>query len=805
MRCGRLLEAAHGGQTLVSATAADLGRHAVGEGVDLVDLGSHLLPTTTEPEHLFQLVHPELPAEFPPPPTARRPLTNLPTPLSSFVGRAAELAEVEALLAGTRLLTLAGAGGTGKTRLALEAGAQAAGRHPDGVWLVELASVASPELLAAAIGHQLGLRQRPTEPVVDTVLRYLGDHQLLLILDNCEHLVDAAAEFAGQALRAGSGLSMLATSRERLSVDGEVVWQVPPLSLPASPEEATVEALLATDAVRLFAERGAQARPEFRVDGDNVHSVAQICRRLDGMPLAIELAAARLRAFSIADIASRLDDRFRLLTDGTRTALPRHQTLRAAVDWSYDLLTQEEQRLFRSLSVFAGAFTMDAVEAVAGKTGGLPVPELLARLLDKSLVVVESFEDVVHFRLLETLRIYSQERLFEAGEADAISGRHAAYYLELAEAAATELRGPGQAGWFRRLETEHDNLRKVLGRALDEGVAVDTAARLAVALRDLWHVHGHWREARHWLDLCLDAAAGLPTDLQGKLHHAAGVFAALRRDYSQAVPNLEESLALFRAIGDDGNAANALFDLGQAAVRHGDYGRAETLIEESRELYQKVDDRRGVGETQCMLAQIAVFQGNFAAATELAEAARGLFDELGDQYGTSWCLIVLGERSYSHNDLDTAETLFERALVLSEEIANAQFVANSLQGLGEVAAARENWTSAADFFCRSLDINWRIGDTLFVAGVLASMAELAASRERHRRAAVLWGTDAALRATIGTPPPPPRQRGPRYERVEEELRDAAREALGAEAFDAALAEGAAMGAERAVDYARGED
>ncbi len=808
MRCSRLLEVAHGGQMLVSATAADLGRDALGEGVELVDLGAHLLPNATEPEHLFQLVHPELPAEFPPLPTAQRPLTNLPAALSSFVGRAAELAEVEALLADTRLLTLVGAGGTGKTRLALQTGAQAVARYPDGVWLVELAAVARPELLATAIAHQLGLRQRPTEPVIETVLRHLADQRLLLILDNCEHLIEAAAEFAGRALRAGSGLSMLATSRERLSVDGEVVWQVPPLSLPDSPDEAAADTLLATDAVRLFAERGAQARPGFRVGGDNVRSVAQMCRRLDGMPLAIELAAARLRAFSIADIATRLDDRFRLLTGGARTALPRHQTLGAAVDWSYDLLTQEEQRLFRSLSVFAGAFTIEAVEAVAGKPGGgLPVPELLARLVDKSLVVVDSFDEVAHFKLLETLRIYGQERLLEAGEAETTSRRHAVYYLELAEAAAAELRGPEQAGWFRRLETDHDNLRKALERALDEGTAVETAARLAVALRDLWHVHGHWREARHWLDLCMDAAGELPSDLQGQLHHAAGVFAALRRDYSQAVPNLEESLALFRAIGDDGNAANALFDLGQAAVRHGDYGRAENLIEESRALYEKVDDRRGKGETLCMLAQIAVFQGDPAAATELAEAARGFFDELGDQYGTSWSLLVLGERSYSHDDLETAEALFERALVLSEEIGNAQFVANSLQGLGEVATARENWTSAYDLFRRSLDINWRIGDTLFVAGVLASMAGLAAARGHHRRAAMLWGADAALRATIGTPPPPPRQRGPRYQRMDEELQRAAREALGlgAEAFDAVWTEGMALGAERAVDYARGDD
>ena len=783
-RCARLLDAGHGGQILVSATTAGLVSGTLLRGRELLGLGSFQLAGLPAAEEIYQLSGSGLERDFPilRAPTAAR--TNLPSSRSSFVGRTATLNEIRATLRQARLVTLLGAGGTGKTRLALEVGKQMLDHFPDGVWLVELASIGDPELVVAAVAQSLGVARRPTESLTESVLDHLRDRSLLMILDNCEHVIETAAAFADTALRNAPGLTMLATSREGLGAEGEQRWPIPPMRVP--PMNATPEEQLDSEAVRLFADRANQARADFSVDSSNAAAVAQICRDLDGIPLAIELGAARLKTLSLADLAARLEDRFTLLTGGARTSLPRHQTLRAVVDWSYELLDSDERSLFSALSVFAGGFTLEAAEAVAEPD--LEVLDLLDHLVDKSLVIAD-IEDggEARYRMLETLRRYAEKALIDRYEADTVAARHVSYFLGLAEEARLKLRGP-DPGWYSRLDQEHDNLRKALGWALGSDDQQEAAAGLAVALREFWQVRGHWREAQRWLDLSLEKAEHLPTNVRGRLDHAAGVISAMRRDYRRAFPHLEAALVAFRNTGDPNDTANALFDLAQAVARHGDYEKAKELLSEGRRLYQANGNETGVAEADCVLAQVAVFRDDLQTAALHGREAQERFERAGDQYGEAWVLSVLGERAYADDDLDEAEKLFRKAATLAEEIGIPQFVANGLQGLGDVEAARGRYRNAERLLAESLRINREIGDTLFVAGVLASLAELAARRGDHVRAARLWGHDQRLREELGRLPA--RRRGGRYDHAAVELRAIAREALGEEQFAQSMSEGA---------------
>jgi predicted ATPase/DNA-binding SARP family transcriptional activator len=785
-RCARLLDAGHGGQILVSATTFGLTTRGLPPGIELLGLGSFQLPGLPAPEEIYQLISSDLESEFPAlrAPTAVR--TNLPSSRSAFIGRTAALSEVQSALRQARLVTLVGAGGAGKTRLAFEVGAGMLDQYADGVWLVELASIVDPELVVAAAAEDLGVPRRPTQGLMESVLDHLRSRSLLMILDNCEHVIEGAASLADTALRGAPGLTLLATSREGLGVEGEQRWPIPPMVLPAA--ETPPDQLLGNEAVQLFADRATHARAGYSVDASNAATVAQICRDLDGMPLAIELGAARLKTLSLTDLAARLEDRFALLTGGARTSLPRHQTLRAVVDWSFELLDEDERLLFGALSIFAGGFTLQAAEAVAAP--GLEVLDLLDRLVDKSLVIAEIADGgEARYHMLETLRRYAEETLVDRPAAGAVASRHASHFLQLAEEAQQKLRGPDPA-WYGRLDLEHDNLRKAMGWALGSGEQPETAARLAVALREFWQVRGHWREAQRWLDLSLEKADHLPTGVRGKLDHAAGVISAMRRDYGRAFPHLEAALQAFGDTAEPGATADALFDLAQAVARHGDYPKAEGLLAEGRRLYGAQGNETGVAEANCVLAQVAVFRGDHQTAALSGREARDRFEQTGDQYGEAWVLSVLGELAYAHDDLDEAEKLFRSAATLADEIDIPQFVANGLQGLGDVEVARGHFRDAERLLAESLRINEEIGDTLFVAGVLASLAELAATRGDHLRAARLWGHDQQLREDLGSLPP--RRRGGRYDRVSKELRHITRENLGQAGFTQSTSEGAAL-------------
>ena len=489
-RAARIMGSAHGGQVLVSGTVAGLVASRLPAAVALRDLGAVRLRDLAGAEHVFQLLHQELRADFPALRSLAATPNNLPQQMTTFVGREREIADLCALLGTARLLTLTGMGGLGKTRLALEVAVRALEDHADGVWFVELASLSDPARVPQAVASALGVSEEGARSVMDSLLQFVADRSLLVVLDNCEHLVGACAELATRLLQAGAGVRVLATSRENLHVRGETTYPVPALSVPEAGGEMAPEAMVHCDAVRLFVDRALAAQPLFRLTADNAAAVTEICRRLDGIPLALELAAARLRALSVEGIATRLQDRFRLLVAGDRTALPRQKTLRALIDWSHDLLTEAERIVFRRLAVFAGGFNLEAAEAVVpgSDVADGDVLDLLSQLVDKSLVAVAV--DSGRYRLLETVRQYAGECLAATGDGATLRARHRAHYVALAERARPELVGPHQAEWLARLDLDRENLLSAHAGCAGDPQAGATGLQLVTALKQYFYRRG---------------------------------------------------------------------------------------------------------------------------------------------------------------------------------------------------------------------------------------------------------------------------------------------------------------------------
>jgi len=742
------------------------------------------------------------------------PPTNLPAALTSFVGRGRELAAVEYGLAqgpgACRLLTLTGAGGGGKTRLALEVAAAVRPHYPDGVWLVELAALADPALVPAAVAAALDLRELPGASFMAAMAALtdtLQVRRMLLVLDNCEHLVAACAGLAARLLRACPHLQILATSREALGIAGETVWRLPPLSLPPLTEDlrqfpradappgraeedvvveaAALDRLQRFEAVQLFVERARASRPDFTLTGRNAAAVAQICRRLDGLPLAIELAAARLSALSTRDVAARLDDRFRLLTAGNRAALPRHQTLRGVLDWSYTLLNAPEQALLRRLAVFAGGWTLEAAETVCA---GEPVREcdvldLLAGLEAKSLVTLvddpappDPHEDgESRYGLLETVRQYAADHLAANGELDAAGGAHAAYILTLAERAEPGLYGPRQRYWLDRLEAEHDNIRAALAWSTREGADAQTAARLTGALGWFWRLHGHLNEGRRWLTIVLSKECGVGDDasrLRAGALNAAGMLAERQHDYAPAEQALQESVARYRALGDDQGMADALNNLGHVVWDCSDYARAHPLFQESLSLRRTLGDERGVASSLNNLARVHRYQGDVEAATALYEQSLALWKRVGEPWGIATVLGNLGLEMGERGDYQRALSLHQESLTLRRELGDKMGVSWSLTNVASIDTRLGAYERAVTLFEESLQLARQLGDKATVTDIVEGLAEVAQAREAARRAcSAAWGYCARRSATRSRWPSAPattatwRPCAPRWARI----------------------------------------
>jgi predicted ATPase/DNA-binding NarL/FixJ family response regulator len=680
---------------------------------------------------------------------------NLPLQLTSFIGREREVEEVRRLLGGTRLLTLTGAGGCGKTRLALcvAAAIRSGPACRDGVWLVELAALADPVLVAQTVAAALGTREVPGRSAMESLVDSLQGRSLLIVLDNCEHLVEPVARVVEALLRSCPDLRVLATSREALGCAGERTWRVPSLAVPpeSGSDDRSAERLGRYEAVRLFAERARSVQPGFMVTDENVRVVAEICRRLDGIPLAIELAAARVRVFSVQQIAERLDDRFRLLSGGQRTALPRHRTLRALVDWSHDLLSEPERVVLRRLSVFAGGWRFEAAEAVAAGDGirSYAVLDLLAQLVDKSLVNAEEERGAARYRMLETIRQYAEERLREAGETERVRHRHLAHFLALAEEAESGLRRPEAPAVLGALEAEHDNLRA----ALEWGLACggDAALRLSGALARFWWLHSYHDEGLRWLGRAL-AGRSERTAARMKALHGAAYLVHHRRDAATARAMLGESLAIARDLGDRWTEAWVLYVLGR----------------------------------------VAYYDNEPATAAALGRESLALAERVGDDWLISWPLHLLGLAAHIAADDPTARAYYARSLAIRRALGDQEGIVVLLGLLGIVALREADVLEARALFREALTIQQDLGGPWHLSMNLAMFASLAATVGQPVRAVRLAAASAALSETHGTP------RIRLIEALLEEKLEAVRQSLDEAVYAAAWAEGRAMSVEESV-------
>ena len=818
-RAARLMAAGHGGQVLLSGVTQELVRDHLPDGARLRDLGIHPLKDLGRPEQIFQLLHPALPADFPPLRSLQNPalLNNLPQQPTSFIGREMQVAEVKALLAKTRLLTLTGAGGAGKTRLSLQAAADLLDGDGDGVWLAELAPLSDPALVPQAVADVLGIKEQAGQPMARTVVDTLKTRRLLLILDNCEHLVDACASLAAGLLRSCPGVHILASSREPLHVAGEQTYRVPSLALPDLSKPQTIAALSEVEAVRLFAERAQAVQPAFLLSDANARVVAQVCVRLDGIPLAIELAATRVRSLSVEEINARLDHRFRLLSGGGRTVLPRQQTLRALIDWSYDLLTDLEKTTLRRLSVFAGGWTLPAAEGVCsgGDIDASDVLDLLTGLVDKSLVVygeqAEGAGD--RYRLLETIRQYAHERLEENKEAEAVCSRASAWFLGFAEEAELHAKGPEQKAWLDRLDTEHDNLRASLSWFQQEAEGVESGLRLAGALWHFWWIRGHYSEGRLRSGRALarreetkpEGAEPEGTEPErvsekriaiaaAKALGGAAHLASEQGDSSAARVMYEESVTIQRQTGDYSTIGWALTGLGRMALIEGDLARARALCEEGMAFRRQAEDLWGIAHSLICLGFLTISEGGLAGAEALFREALTLQRQIGERIGGGWAVTGLAGVALCQKNYAQAQTLYSEGLLTFRQQGDQRGVAFALKALAAVAVCQGDFPGAQAPFCESLLISRRLGDPRSIAENLEGLADVAC-RHQPGRAVRLAAAAFSVRENAGL------RRPPAVAEKMDALMASACEALGESAFSAAWAAGRAMNRDEAIEYA----
>lgn len=716
------------------------------------DLGVKPSPET---EALYQWIK-RSPSE-PASPDAKH--TNLPIPLTSFIGRQREIREVKEMLAGTRLLSLTGAGGSGKTRLAMQAANELLEQFRDGVWWVELAPLTDAALLPQAVAKVLGVQENSQQSLLETLANALSGRQLLLALDNCEHLVTASASLAETLLRAGAGVKILTTTREALGLVGEARFLVPTLSLPAGPHLDLAETLMQYEGIRLFVERARSAQAGFELDDRNASPVLEICQRLDGIPLAIELAAARVSSLSAKEIAERLHDRFNLLTGGSPIAPARQHTLRAMMDWSYELLSAAERMLLNRLSVFAGGWTLEAAEAICADEA-LPrqqILDLLSNLVRKSLVTVQVRESATRYAILDTIRQYAGDKLSQSGELPTMQERHLQFFLDLAEGTSRKLHTAAHTQCLTLLERELDNFRAALAGATQSGQA-EAGLRLADALCRFWLRKGHWGEGREWLhDLLANRDASISELTRARTLMVDAILAYSQGYYGEARKEFELALALFRKCNDPAGMAETLMEMGNADFVQGNYAAARSHLESSLAISRTI-------RFQWVTADALHYLGHVWQGLHKDEQAQGcytesvsVFRELGDRVNLSYPLSDLGQIALHDGDLSSARAIFQENLNVFQQDGNKIGSALMTADLGYVALAANDAGRAEGYLRESLSRFHELGSRRYMNECLEGLAAAAVLCSNPLRAARIFGAAEALRASTGLALPPYRQ------------------------------------------------
>ncbi len=700
----RIMSAGHGGQVLMSNATQQLLRDDLPNGLSLRDMGERSLKDLIRPERLYQLIISNLPADFPPLKTLDVYRHNLPTQLTSFIGRENEINEIIKLITEHRLVTLTGSGGAGKTRLSLQVGAECLEQFLNGVWFVELASLTEPSLIVGAVMSALGLHEKDND--THALTRYIESQSLLLILDNCEHLIEDCARLVETLIQSCSKLRVLASSREALGIAGEHPYRVPSLPFPDLKHLPSLDEIAACESVQLFVERVRTFVPSFTLTEKNAASIAQICSRLDGIPLALELAAARVRVMSVEQMAARLGDIFSLLTSGSRTALPRQQTLRALIEWSYDLLSESERDLFRRLSAFSGGWSLEAAESVCSAEDGTSVLDDLARLVDKSLVVKEEVNGEARFHMLETIRQYAEFKMFASEEVEDVKNRHRDWFMQLAEEAEPKLRTGEQVTWLNQLELEHDNLRAAMNWSMEQK-HIEQALRIPSALAYFWEIHGHEEEGRNWfkqsLEMDEDTKKKYPfawaTAVDG--HFSLSVYTPNIKQYQT---RMEEALDIFLKHGDFFRVGRILYHLAAFPAFAGDLETAKSTFQEGLNAYQTINDQWGVGECIHCIAHMAEQQGNEEEAHTLFYQSLEVLKPIGDRWSLFHPMVDTAEIALYKGELNKARMILEESIQTFEELKNRAWTSISINRLTQVLYEQGKYENARKVNQRNLEV-----------------------------------------------------------------------------------------------------
>ena len=812
----RIMSAGHGGQVLISSTTRELVRDTLPASVELIDLGKKRLKDLLRPEHLYQLNISGLNTNFPPLKTLDVYPNNLPIHLTSFIGRENEIAEVKEILIGShlpqgegpgrrtervevvrehRLVTLTGSGGTGKTRLLLQVAAELLEKFDHGVWFVELAPLSDPELIPQTILSVIGIKEQPGKLPLDLLKEYLHDKKTLLLLDNCEHLISACAQVVDTLLRAAPGVKVLASSREALGVRGEVSYPVLSLSLPDMDHLPAIEQLSRYEAICLFIDRALLVAPHFVLDKDNASYVAQICNRLDGIPLAIELAAARVKVLSAEQISKRLDNRFLLLVGGARTALPRQQTLRALIDWSYDLLSDSERLLLRRLSVFVGGWTLEAAEAVCSGDGieTYDVLDLLAQLVNKSLVIVDEHakSGETRYRMLETIRQYAREKLLDAGCGEIVRDKHLNYFVKLVEQSEPELYRGNQIFWFNKLEDEVDNFRTALVWALATDIV--SGLRIASIPYRFWDARGYLQEIGGWLGQFLGQYTAIDSvhtqglvvyslfffrrgnfieaiKFSGQSLHMArtlsdkrleafslssqGVFTQLQGSVAEGIPLLEQGLAIFRTLGDKIGQANVLEWL---SYDHTNMERALAYAQESLRIHRELNNLIGIANALIVLARLTFWNGDYSSPVAWLEEALSISRQIDDQSTENMTIATLGILAYWQGDYQMAIARYEDAILRAEKIGDQYGILWVNVRMAHVFLRQGDLQRARELFTFGIEKTYKENFTIALVYAIEGVASLNIIQEHPERAVRLFAWTDAMREKIGDQRPPMEQ------------------------------------------------
>jgi predicted ATPase/class 3 adenylate cyclase len=791
----RIMSAGHGGQILISQSVFDLIRETLPENAQLIDMGERQLKDILRLEHIYQLTAADLPSEFPPLNTFELFKHNLSPQLTSFIGRERELEEVRRLLSQTRLLTFIGPGGTGKTRLSLQLAAEQLTHFKDGVWLVELAPLMDAAYIFSTIASIFKLREVQGASLIDVLMDYLRGKHLLLILDNCEHLVEVCAKLAEQLLHTCPNLKIIASSREALGIAGETVYRVPSLTLPQKTVQAN--SLMDYEAVQLFIERATKAHSRFQLTELNAPSVAQICSRLDGIPLAIELAAARVKLFTPEQIAERLDDRFKLLTGGSRTALPRQQTLRALIDWSYTSLNETEQRALRRLAVFSGGWTFEAAESVLGEEVAL---DGLMGLVNKSLVNVEEQDGASRYRFLETIRQYAMDKLLESGDASHARDRHLKFFLNYAQT-GEKLADKELKHWLNRFELEHDNFRMALRWALDNNL--ESTSKMVASLTGFWLLRGYLTEGRTWCQAVLQQADRLPHDgdidqARAQAFYALALLSINQGEHRSGQAAAHEAIALARQSGDTLRLAQALIVFGLASGFLGDIEQAFEALHECESICRQAKYNDELAWVLVSLAYITLEVRGYEAEHEIRkylEESLALSHESSNLQISGRSNEILAQLAHIRKDFAEARRLSENVLDYHREIGDRVSLNGYQSAIAHALRQTGNFEEALGFY-RETIIGWKeLGHRGAVAHQLECFAFIAKAREQEERAAKLMSAAEALREICDSPMTP--QEHLEYEKEVADLRAGMDE----KSFALFWAEGRSMTMEQAVDFA----